>query len=474
MEMPFFAIAHNYAFSYHDFIDAHHTFVARMPMYYAFRDAFGIKDVVEDSKATLRGEGMDYREFEPAEGLIHQGVGLENRIRAGLRYSRGGKKKYWLPKATAGSGQAGSGLMINKAITKIGDRQAASLREPLLAEQSESAAHLEPDMTETSEDTVWDAEQGEEGYDLPFGDIEEADEVLFEHCKKHLFGDYNYPTIDVSSEGARITIWTEEERVLRDERGAWFSPIRGSKGVEALKQREGFAWSGYGAVGNSSTRISQVGKQPDRIYDDHSDERIIDHEQQRTAAAAAEPSDVIMTWTKLRRGDSDSGSSAHTPSRQPVPRGDNHVQGSESARPPPPGLIGSRVSSSGSGLHRSSPSISRNNSRTAPNVLPPDAVDLVVEESHSTGKTEPIERRRTNSRTSRGSLLKKVYRQESVAGEGSEAIDKDAKSVQHSEQERRTGDDVADPVSRSSTPRLQAYLQTYKYDDIPHDHNPWA
>jgi hypothetical protein len=95
IEMPFFAIAHNYAFSYHDFIDTNHSFVARMPMYYAFRDAFGAKDVVEDSKATLRGEGMDYREFEPAEGLMHQGVGLENRIRAGLRYSRGGRKKYW-------------------------------------------------------------------------------------------------------------------------------------------------------------------------------------------------------------------------------------------------------------------------------------------------------------------------------------------------------------------------------------------
>lgn len=464
MEMPFFAIAHNYAFSYHDFIDPHHTFVARMPMYYAFRDAFGVKDVVEDSKATLRGEGMDYREFEPAEGLIHQGVGLENRIRAGLRYSRGGKMKYWLPKATAGSGQAGStGLMINKAITKIaGDRQAASLHEPLLAEQSESAAHLVPDMTDTSEETVWDAEQGEGGYDLPFGDIEEADEVLFEHCKKHLFGDYNYPTIDVSSEGARITIWTEEERVLRDERGAWFSPIRGSKGVEALRQREGFAWSGYGAV-DSSTRVSQVGKQPDRIDDDHSDERIIDHEQQRIAAATAKPSDVIMTWTKLRRSDSDSGSNARTASAR--------------STPPGPGLVGSKVSSSGSGLHlRSSPSISRNNSRlgTAPNILPPDAVDLIVEESHPTGKTEPRERRRTDSGTGRGSVLKQVYRQELVAGEGSGEIDKDARFVQHSEQEGRTGSDVADTVPRSSTPRLQAYLQTYRYDDIPHDHNPWA
>jgi len=459
MEMPFFAIAHNYAFSYHDFIDAHHTFVARMPMYYAFRDAFGAKDVVEDSKATLRGEGMDYREFEPAEGPIHQGVGLENRIRAGLRYSRGGRKKYWLPKAMADSVHSGS---TGKAVAG-------------LAPQEESAVHLVPDTTDTPGGTVWDAERSitEEGYELPFGDIEEADEVLFEHCKKHLFGDYNYPTIDVSSEGARITIWVEEERVLRDERGAWFSPIRGSKGMEALKQREGFAWSGYGAVGNSSTRVSQIGKQPDWIYDGQGDERIIDHEEHRIAVAAAEPSDVIMRWTKLHRSDSDSGSNARTALHQQAP---HHIQGSERARSSPPDLIGSKMSSSSSTHYlRSSPSISRNNSRlaTAPNVLPPDAVDLVVEESYPAAN-EPSERRRSDSGTGRGPLLKKVYRQDFVAGEGSEEIDKDAESVRHSEQERPR-DDV-DIVPRSSTSPLQTYLQryTYRYDDIPHDHNPWA
>ena len=67
-EMPIFAIAHMYAFSHTDYIDRNVMYAARMPMYYAFRDAFGLKDVIEDARATLRGEGMDYREFEPAEG----------------------------------------------------------------------------------------------------------------------------------------------------------------------------------------------------------------------------------------------------------------------------------------------------------------------------------------------------------------------------------------------------------------------
>jgi hypothetical protein len=36
-------------------------------------------------------------------------------------------------------------------------------------------------------------------------------------------------SIDISSGDARKTMWDKEERVLRDERGAWFSPIRGWK-----------------------------------------------------------------------------------------------------------------------------------------------------------------------------------------------------------------------------------------------------
>ncbi|TFY75963.1 hypothetical protein EWM64_g8047, partial [Hericium alpestre] len=97
LEMPIFAFAHMYAFSHRDYVDPHVSFAGRMPMFYAIRDAFGIKDVVEDTKATLFGKGMDYREFEPSEGHIHQGLGRERRIRAGLRYSKGGKGKYWLP-----------------------------------------------------------------------------------------------------------------------------------------------------------------------------------------------------------------------------------------------------------------------------------------------------------------------------------------------------------------------------------------
>ncbi|KIY50468.1 DUF300-domain-containing protein, partial [Fistulina hepatica ATCC 64428] len=154
-EMPLFAIAHLYAFSYTDFVDPFKTYAARMPMWYAARDAFGFKDVVEDFKATLRGEGMDYREFEPSEGHIHQGVGRYNRIRAGLRYSKGGKKKYWLPRT---------------------GRQGELAHAPLLAD----ADGL---------------------YELAFPDIDNdpEDDQLYAYAKKYLFGDYNYPCVDVST-----------------------------------------------------------------------------------------------------------------------------------------------------------------------------------------------------------------------------------------------------------------------------------
>jgi len=243
LEMPFFAIAHNYAFSYKDFIDPGILFVARMPFYYAFRDAFGLRDVIEDSKTTFLGQGMDYREFEPAEGLMHQGIGREHRIRAGLRYSRGGERKYWLPKPTNGPPGRGE-RAVNRAIARVAGRdQTEEIHAPLLSEQASSVVHLAPDMRSGEEQhDIWESETDtvEDGYQLPFGDLDNAIEELYEHSKKYLFGDYNYPCIDVSSEKAREIIWSEEERVLRDERGAWFSPIRGGM------RRD------YGTVGISS------------------------------------------------------------------------------------------------------------------------------------------------------------------------------------------------------------------------------
>jgi hypothetical protein len=76
---------------------------ARMKVYYALRDAFGLQDVIQDSIATWNGEKFHYREYEPSQGVMVDRKGLYDRILHGLRYSEGGQKKYWLPESNMGN-----------------------------------------------------------------------------------------------------------------------------------------------------------------------------------------------------------------------------------------------------------------------------------------------------------------------------------------------------------------------------------
>ncbi|KAG8221450.1 organic solute transporter Ostalpha-domain-containing protein, partial [Butyriboletus roseoflavus] len=244
IEMPFFAAAHMYAFSYRDFTKPPTStlgksrlqiYVARMTLGYALRDAFGLKDLVEDTRTTLRGEGINYRAFEPSEGGMHIGAARDHRIRAGLRYAAGGKRKYWLPEAH---------------LEGEGDVTA-----PLFTADTEDAVHDASDMqycrggSRIPGDDV-DVEDVDE-YALTFSDAlagpEGADEVLYEHAKKYVFGDYLYPVVDVSSEEARRAIWEEEERVVREITSSGFGRHEGT-------------FSGYGAT--------QSGERRARTYDD--------------------------------------------------------------------------------------------------------------------------------------------------------------------------------------------------------------
>ena len=457
IEMPFFAWAHLYAFSFKDFVDPTRSYVARMPMYYAFRDAFGSRDVVSDSKATLRGEGMDYREFEPSEGYMHQGEGRERRIRAGLRYSKGGKKKYWLPQTTRETqphGRLERG--VNKAIGKVaGSGQMGDVHAPLLQDDYEGEVHLAPDMVHSElaivDPNVWGGSHAEEGFDLPFGDIDDQDEQLFEHSRKYLFGDYNYPCIDVSSEYARGTMWDEEERILRDERGAWFSPIRGAKGLAAMEQRDGPAWEGYGAVGNHPRSSPQGGSGSDymsarnkgkrRSYDDeHPGDRLVDYEQDRMAAAAKD--DVKLKWTNVKkpldRLQSHSQSSQIRPSSHRTPS--YGVEASSS-----PSSLGSNASRSRGNKSKKvlSPAASPGISPSRSPGLPVDAVDLIVEDEAA--DEERTWERRKGEPAVRGSALRKVYRQGSVGsnGEGHEVLEE--VSVGDPEVEHVTGQEEVPP-----------------------------
>lgn len=465
-------------------------------MYYAFRDAFGLLDVVEDSKATLRGEGMDYREFEPSEGLMHQGAGRDRRIRAGLRYSKGGRGKYWLPKPSQGTqppGRVERG--VNHVIKTVAGRdQGEEIHAPLLGVIDEDIVHLAPDMIEEEEDTIWGEPHTEDGYELPFGDIDEGDEELFDHSRKYLFGDYNYPCIDVSSEAARTTMWDEEERILRDEQGAWFAPIRGSKGQLILEHNKR-PWEGYGAVGTTETReriTTTKGKERNRGFSEN--DTIIDYEQDRTPAE--EPTDVQLRWARIQ------GRPSTSTSRPQSPRNRSNLQYADGTYSGP-----SSIESSSSPARRGIPPSSRNNSRQHQNTqpessLPPDAVDLIVEDNR-TAQEEQTRVRRKGEPAVRGSALKKVYKRgfitDDAQGRRQEGEDPDEEEYQNTgagnridfaeefldtigdeEEEAERTEDPRDSeteaegiIARMNTPPLHARVFI---DDVPGSgaDNPWA
>lgn len=98
-EMPIFAMSHWYAFSWHDYADVTIS-AARMPVKYALRDAFGFRDLVEDTRETFRGKQYDYRTFDSGDNVIahEESNARVARMMAGMRYERGGKGKYWIQK----------------------------------------------------------------------------------------------------------------------------------------------------------------------------------------------------------------------------------------------------------------------------------------------------------------------------------------------------------------------------------------
>ena len=99
IEMPMFAVAHWYAFSWHDYAD-NRVSSARMPVLYAVRDAFGIRDLIEDTKETFSGNKYEYRLFDSGDNVLaHEGSSSRvARMMEGMRYERGGKGKYWIPR----------------------------------------------------------------------------------------------------------------------------------------------------------------------------------------------------------------------------------------------------------------------------------------------------------------------------------------------------------------------------------------
>ncbi|CCO38025.1 Transmembrane protein 184 homolog C30D11,06c [Rhizoctonia solani AG-1 IB] len=246
-EMPLFAIAHSYAFSTSDFTDPSVQHVARMPFLHALRDAFALLDVIVDARDTLRG-GVSYQAYEPAEGGMHQGTGRDRRIRAGLRYAAGGRKKYWLPMPaddTTTSSIPTPGI-LTKARRAIEEQNAYA---PLTDAQASQVVHSESSSSDSDSGHLvvpgaFDV-QFESSRSLAIVRFRKSkrEDGMYDDARKLVFGDYNYPVVDCSSERARERIWDAEEQILRDQRAAAFHPDLG--GVVPHRLGGG---KGYGAT----------------------------------------------------------------------------------------------------------------------------------------------------------------------------------------------------------------------------------
>jgi Organic solute transporter Ostalpha len=162
IEMPIFAVAHWYAFSWHDYADVTIS-AARMPVKHALRDAFGIRDLVQDSKETFGGKKYEYRAFDSGDNVLaHEESGSRRaRLHEGMRYSRGGKGKYWIPKPGEG----------------------ASARTPLLRGSTSSGSDPSPSHGTIAND------------ELDGGGIDDDMEKLYAKARALEFGDWNYPVI---------------------------------------------------------------------------------------------------------------------------------------------------------------------------------------------------------------------------------------------------------------------------------------
>jgi hypothetical protein len=165
-EMPAFAVGHWYAFSWHDYADATIS-AARMPILYAFRDAFGCGDLIQDTKETFGGKQYDYRLFDSTDDVLthEESESRMARMMEGMRYERNGKGKYWIPKP----GEAHS-------------------RTPLLAaEQQSSARSMSPSHVSFPHGIPY----GKAGHDLEPLEIDDDDEELYRSARELEFGDYH-------------------------------------------------------------------------------------------------------------------------------------------------------------------------------------------------------------------------------------------------------------------------------------------
>lgn len=182
LEMPIFAVAYHAAFRPDLSRLDQSSFKTRLPIVHAIKDAFSFVDIVRGGLSTMTGAGINYRDFEPVtlDGPVHAGgSNLNRRAQAGLRYANGGQVKYWIDPSTG---------------SEAGSRPGS----PLSPGREESWAAFNFD---------------EEAIRM---EIESGDEEEWECARRFLYGDLNYPVIDMASEHRRQRQRELEDSILTD------------------------------------------------------------------------------------------------------------------------------------------------------------------------------------------------------------------------------------------------------------------
>lgn len=300
IEMPFFAIAHQYAFQASDYIDTSVIHVARLPFIYAFRDAFGVKDVWEDIKYTFRARGVSYKAYEAADGGLHHDEGRQKRIRAGLRYSRGGKAKYWIQ--VPGEEQVRRGTE----------------RSPLLPQHSDARfQNYDSDSSDASE-----------AASLDFSSMSESEDALYERARR--IGYAGFPNVDVSREQARRRRRQEEDGILA---GIWTrrgpdtqhgdeQPASETNGHERRSTRIKRTLKGKGKSKDANPRVygawaDRVSASMAQVPELRVEDAAFDGENENPGAWAADNDGTGMRWA--RKPAPKAEAKAVTP-RKPKPR----------------------------------------------------------------------------------------------------------------------------------------------------------
>jgi hypothetical protein len=172
-EMPIFAIAHWYAFSWHDYADVTIS-AARMPIKYAIRDAFGPRDLIEDFKDTFVGRLYEYRLFDAGDNVMtHEESGSRvARMMQGMRYERASKRKYWIP-----------------------SREEITNKTPLLGNGTGSGSSRNKAPTRTQFGTLGDEHDGDDNVDGVHSDSEV--EKLYDRARALEFGDWNVSHLQI-------------------------------------------------------------------------------------------------------------------------------------------------------------------------------------------------------------------------------------------------------------------------------------